>query len=115
MKPFLVVFALCGITTSLFAESGSRYIVMTRPAARERQITLLREGETPEAEHEVRPFRYFDGFAATLTESEAAALRRSPYVRYLSPVVERHLNDSVSAPFAGETAGAPLRGETNIS
>jgi subtilisin family serine protease len=40
--------------------------------------------------HDVRAFDFINAFAADLTADEVAALKRSPDVRYISPVVERH-------------------------
>ena len=92
MKSSTVVLALCAIAAPLFADSNaSRYIVMTRPSAREAQVRLLEKSDAAAAGHDVREFQQVRGFAATLTASEVAQLRRSPYVRFVSPVVGVHL------------------------
>lgn len=43
--------------------------------------------------HAVRPFEAVQAFAADLTEAEVAELKRSPEVRFVSHVVERHASD----------------------
>jgi len=103
MKQFLLTLALCALAAPLFAEgSAGRYIVMTRPSAREAQIQLL-QSDGPATDRQVREFRQIDGFAATLTAEEVARLRRSPDVRYVSPVVERHLLDAPEVAFKPST------------
>src|SRR4051812_26094055 len=92
MKRALAVVAFLTLGTPLFGASAGRYIVMTRPALRQHQITLL-QSESPDADHAVREFQTIDGFAATLTDEEVTQLKQSAGVRYLSPVVERHLLD----------------------
>ncbi len=101
MKRLLLALGLCVLAAPLFGDSATtRYIVMTRPSAREASIRLL---QTDGRDRDVREFRQIDGFAATLTASDVAELRRSPHVLYVSPVVERHLLDAPSAPFRPAT------------
>lgn len=46
----------------------------------------------------VRDFQYINGFAADLTDDEVAQLNKSPQVRWIEPVIERHaLSDSVTS------------------
>jgi len=90
MKRSLVLLALSLIAVPMFGEVTGRYLVMTRPAARHHQITLLQSDSTG-VDHAAREFENIPAFAATLTAAEVATLRRSPDVVYVSPVVERHL------------------------
>lgn len=61
--------------------------------------SLARELRDPEARR-LESFRFIDGFAADLTAAEVAELRRSPDVRWVEPVVERHLMADESTPGA---------------
>lgn len=45
---------------------------------------------TDRVRYDVVPFKYVDAFAADLTESEIAALKRSPWVEYVGDDPERH-------------------------
>ncbi|MFL6247481.1 MAG: S8 family serine peptidase [Thermoanaerobaculia bacterium] len=84
-RTFLAVLALF-LSTSSFAAETQRYLVATRHhpiAADVRQ--LLGEAAAPA----VVSFETFTGFAADLTEAEAAALRASGSVRWVERVVER--------------------------
>ena len=90
----LVVF----IAASAFAGETRRYLVGTKRPARTMAIRTLSEGLRDPGERRVRDFTLIDGFAADLTPEEASALRRSPDVRWVEPVVERWLNASVSKP-----------------
>jgi subtilisin family serine protease len=101
MQRFTLALGFCLLATPVFAGSAAtRYIVMTQPSSREASIRLL---QTDGRDRDVREFGQIDGFAATLTPSEVAELRRSPYVRFVSPVVERHLVDAPAAPFRPAT------------
>ncbi|MGZ7078508.1 MAG: S8 family serine peptidase [Thermoanaerobaculia bacterium] len=102
MKRLIFAFSFCVLAAPLVADpaAATRYIVMTRPSAREASIRLL---QTDGRDRGVREFQQIDGFAATLTASEVAELRRSPYVRFVSPVVERHLLDAPATSFRPAT------------
>ena len=101
------------LTVPLIAETRARYLVSTsRPAAKS-ALSIVRDIEMAAA-HDVRTFETLNFFAADLTASEVAALRKSPEVRYVSPVVERHFAVVGGAPPppaapAGEGAGSPLK------
>jgi subtilisin family serine protease len=85
------------LSTAAVAEETQRYVVATRRPARVAVSALARELRDPAAKR-VDSFTLVDGFAATLTPSEAAELRRSPDVRWIEPVVLRHLMADVSTP-----------------
>src|SRR6266700_566407 len=102
MKRLLLPILLLIAAAPLFAATTSRYLVATRHGARAASL----RGDF--AERDVRSFQVIDGFAADLTDEEAAALRRSPDVRYVSRVVERHLDDDLAA-------GAPLKQQPDAS
>lgn len=78
--------------TAAFAGETRRYLVATHGPAREAASTLRAEpGGSILDRRPVKEFRIVDAFAADLTEAEAAALRTSPGVRRVEPVVERTL------------------------
>ncbi|HUP61036.1 MAG TPA: S8 family serine peptidase [Thermoanaerobaculia bacterium] len=74
------------------AEEPQRYLVATkrpfRAGALADVVRNARQGA--EALRNVEGFRSFDGFAADLTASEVAELRRNGAVRWVEPVIERH-------------------------
>lgn len=76
------------LTTAAFAAESQRYLVGTTRPARTAHVREL-IGDTVEA-RSVVPFEAFTGFAADLTEDEAASLRTSANVRWVEPVRERH-------------------------
>jgi serine protease len=83
------------VTTSIHAAETARYLVATRPAAA-KKLSLVRDPIDAER-HDVRELATINAFAADLTEEEAAALRKSPEVRYVTRTVERHLLDTSAA------------------
>jgi serine protease len=90
MKRLALLAAFAVLPGSLYADSSSRYIVATRHAA---HGTIAKDpADTPRGEN-IRTFSSFDGYAATLTEAEVAALRSSGNVLYVEPVAERHAMD----------------------
>lgn len=89
MKRLFWLFLALLVSTSLVAETTQRYLVATKRPIGAANLRLLRDlGEV--RAHDVRPYRHIGIFGATLTESEALALRRSPDVQSVSPVVEVH-------------------------
>jgi subtilisin family serine protease len=88
MRSAVALFALSLIAAPGFA--AERYLVATRRPARDSEIRMVRESREFRA-HAVRAFEAVNAFAAELTAEEVAALRRSPEVRYVTPVVERHV------------------------
>ncbi len=87
LLPFLILAALPAA-----AAESKRYIVTTHQAAGQTSLQMLRQGDDLRA-HGVRKFSIIDGFAADLTDAEMAALKRSPDVSGIYPVVERHALD----------------------
>jgi subtilisin len=83
---------------SAFGAETQRYLVGTKRSARTTSIRSLSEGLREPAERRVRTFSLIDGFAADLTPEEASALRRSPDVRWVEPVVERWISATASSP-----------------
>jgi len=84
---FSVVLAFL-VTTAAFGADTQRYLVGTTRPARTAHVREI-IGDTVEA-RSVVPFEAFNGFAANLTEDEAASLRTSADVRWVEPVRERH-------------------------
>ena len=82
------------ISGALYAGETQRYLVATRQPYRAETLAMVvgeaQEAKTPVAPQAVEGFVSFDGFAADLTPSEVAALRRSSSVRWVEPVIERH-------------------------
>jgi subtilisin family serine protease len=85
----LLLLALVPVTT--FAESTGRYIVVTTAPARNAIRSLRGDNFEPGADAHVRSFTSINGFAADLTESEVAELKRSRHVRWVEPVVDRYV------------------------
>ena len=86
------------ITTVSLAAEPERYFVATRRPIREIGVnSVARELRDP-GERRVKTFDIVHGFAASLTAAEAASLRNSPDVRYVEPVVSRHLLATVAKP-----------------
>src|SRR5262249_12565709 len=87
---------------------ADRYLVATRTPSRETPLRMLRDAGDAH-EHRVREFRSINAFAATLTESEAAELRKSPEVRSVTPVVPRRISGMSAPAYAAATATARQR------
>jgi subtilisin family serine protease len=81
----LPLLLLLGVTAT--AAPATRYIVALQPA-----------GKRPALRAVARELPVINGFAADLSDDEVAALRKSSAVRYVDPVVERHLLDEPHAP-----------------
>lgn len=99
--------------TTVFGEESHRYLVATRRAGPLAIGSLAQQlGDAPARRMDA--FHLVNGFAVTLTATEAAELRRSPEVRWVEPVVERHLmvDESVpgfqTLPFGIQQVQAPL-------
>jgi len=87
----LVAFALA--LPAFAAGAPKRYVVATRRPVRQLALQMLRDVESAAA-HGVRSFESVQGFAADLTDDEAAALRGTKDVLFVTAVVERHLLDT---------------------
>ena len=91
MKRSAVAALLFLITGALSAEETQRYLVATRQPFRAGALgAVIRESRESFSPRAVAGFESFDGFAADLTPSEVAELRRNGAVRWVEPVVERH-------------------------
>ncbi len=105
-QTFLFVFLFA---STLFAAPTQRYtVVMRAPIGTVRAQTMVRsiEGAPTDSadDRHIRAYHIIDGFSADLTADEAAALKASPGVSYVSPAVERHALDV--APKTSLTDGA---------
>ncbi|HSY51936.1 MAG TPA: S8 family serine peptidase [Thermoanaerobaculia bacterium] len=84
MKRLLLVLSLLA-SHALFAADTHRYIVLTTPEARASRIRALNTaGGT---ERNLRTFESITGFAAGLTDDEAAAMRKSAGVRSVGQTI----------------------------
>ncbi|HYU24976.1 MAG TPA: hypothetical protein VEO74_07230, partial [Thermoanaerobaculia bacterium] len=99
LAAFLVLFPLAAL-----AENVDSYIVVTRHPFREAIVAIGDDALPGRAGRFVSGFESIDAFEATLSDSEVAALRKSPEVRWIEPVLERHalgrigaLSDAVSS------------------
>src|SRR6266851_172802 len=106
MKPLAAVLACILFTASLAA--SERYLVATRNAPQRAQIRMLRDSGDFR-EHGVRTFESADAFAADLTPAEVAELKRSPEVRFVTHVVERHASSLAASP-----NGSPYRNAQTV-
>ena len=105
MKRLLPLALLLAGVPAAAAPAG-RYIVALRPAADRAAVRVF--GDDLEARrHGARDLGIISGFAADLSDDEVAALRRSREVRFVDPVVERHLLDAAPA-LTPRTAVSPL-------
>jgi subtilisin family serine protease len=106
LLPLFLIFAAAIPVAAQPSAGTTRYIVGTKRAARVTPLRMLRDSD----EARVRGVRLFDSsdaFAADLTPSDVATLQRSGDVRFLTPVVERHLIDGTAAVAGpGALAGA---------
>ena len=118
---FVVLMTTASFAAPLAAET-QRYFVATRRPVREIAVNSVAR----DASRRAASFNIVNGFAADLTPAEAASLRNSPDVRYVEPVVPRHLFASVSQPgrqlvpygislvHAPETWTARISGTVNV-
>jgi subtilisin family serine protease len=115
------------MTTASYAADTGRYFVATRRPIREIGVNSVTRQLRDAGERRVRTFEIVHGFTADLTAAEAASLRNSPDVRYVEPVVSRHLLANVSRPgqqitpygialvHAPETWAGRISGEVNVA
>ncbi len=82
---FLVVVASASSVLAAETDSRKSYLVATRRPVREVRLPFIQT----EA-HDVHAFTSVNGYAADLTDSEVAQLRKSPEVRFIEPDYERH-------------------------
>ncbi len=89
----VVAFSLLFASSLLGAETH-RYLVATRTPVRSGGLAIAVNRAPIDVEpRNVARFELVDGFAADLTEAEAAALRQSDGVRAVELVIERHALD----------------------
>jgi serine protease len=103
IRRFSVAVVALLITTASFAQQTQRYIVGTRGSAHVAAHKLFSlaqtDGEAAVAlPQDFTEFQSVNAFAATLTDAQVAALRKSPEVSYIEFDPERHaLTDAVVA------------------
>jgi subtilisin family serine protease len=91
MKKLLAVLIAITAAAPLFAQTKTRYLISIHRPAAAAGLRMLRD-PIEFTSHDVRTFTNVDFIAADLTETEAAALRKSADVDYLSPVIPRSIN-----------------------
>ncbi len=91
MKKLLAILITLIAATPLLAQTKTRYLISIRRAPEMSGLRILRDPDDFAA-HAVRTFRNVPFVAADLTDSEAAALKKSADVNYLSPVVPRYID-----------------------
>jgi serine protease len=92
----LSVFLLL-LPTLASAETRRYLVALERGVPAGRAGVLIRDIEAVPQARDIAEFGRFNAFAASLTDEEAARLRRSPAVRIIEPVVERHILGSLPA------------------
>ena len=93
MNPMVRKLLLClAVLTTINLSAATRYMVAVKGPLRGAHVPLIQDAAEAQT-HAVRQFENFNFFAADLTDDEVKQLRRSPSVRYVEPVVERHLLD----------------------
>ncbi len=100
MKKLLAILIMLIAATPLLAQTKTRYLISIRRAPEMSGLRILRDPDDFAA-HAVRTFKNVPFVAADLTDTEAAALKKSADVNYLSPVVPRYIDGdeaSVGAP-----------------
>ncbi|MCU1244174.1 MAG: apr 1 [Acidobacteria bacterium] len=101
IRRFSIAVVALLITTASYAEQTQRYIVGTRGSAHVAAHKLFSlaqtDGEAALAmPQDLTEFQSVNAFAATLTDAQVAALRKSPEVTYIEFDPERHvLSDAV--------------------
>jgi subtilisin family serine protease len=90
MKRCVLLSLLLALPISAFAD---RYIVVTRHPITSVVRPLANDDFSPGPRHQVRGFISINGFAADLDDSDLAALKKSPDVEWIEPVLERHAFD----------------------
>jgi serine protease len=79
--------AIILVSTALSAGDAQRYLIATkRPLGNGALAGIVKDARAGN----VRAFRTFTGFAATLTAAQVTALRESTDIRWIEPVIERH-------------------------
>lgn len=98
------------LSVSLFADDTQQYLVATKRPFRSGAVReILRDARNGIVLRDVVGFETFTGFAAKLTSSEVAELRRSREVRWVEPVIERHafsINTEQAVPYGIDLVNA---------
>lgn len=103
MKRTLLGFLSFLAALPLLGETRQRYTIATDGAPRTESLRVVSTAEGT-ISRRLRTFTHLSGFAADLTEEEAAALRNQPGIRAVEPVVERFISSIGSIVEDGETA-----------
>ena len=98
MKSILAVLAVLGLALPSLAATRQRYTISTDGAPRAAALRIATNGEREARSPRVRTFRNLNGFAADLTPEEVEALRDTPGVRAVEPVVERRISALETVP-----------------
>lgn len=86
---FLLLLTLAAGSAFAAEATGMRYVILTREPAKSMRLRMVTSSEEARR-HDVRTFENLNGFAATLSDAEAADLRASGDVLSVQPVIERH-------------------------
>jgi serine protease len=97
MKKFLPVLITLAVAVPILAQAQTktRYLIAMRRPPEMSGLRMLRDADDSAA-HAVRTFKNVPFIAADLTDAEAAALKKSADVEYLSPVVPRYIDGDPS-------------------
>ena len=110
MRRFLPVLLFAALP--LAAAETQRYIVTMRPVANRPAVRVLGDNDDVRS-HAARELGIIDGFAADLTNEEVVALKRTPGVRSIDPIVERHLLDTTPL-FAPRAEGSAFAASQTV-
>src|SRR6185503_15410643 len=110
MRRTVISFVVLLLTASAFAEGTQRYFVGTRSIVGDEGgiRRLYRDADSQAQPRGVVTFRNINAFAADLTDDEVRALKRSPEVSYVEPVVEMHAFTAPVRNYNGQTIPAGI-------
>jgi subtilisin family serine protease len=108
----LLAFSLL-LAPCLFAAETHRYIVGTTRTAAFAKTHVLSDAAQA-GERRVRTFDSINGFAVDLTDDEAAEMRKSPGVRYVSRTIAIHALGSITPSHVARAEGNPLTARQTI-
>lgn len=97
MNRLLIILAAFGLALPSLAADRQRYTVATDGPPRAAALRIATNAEATDGVQRIRTFRNLNGFAADLTPEEASALRDTPGVRAVEPVVERRASAIVES------------------
>jgi serine protease len=97
MKKFLAVLIALAVAAPILAQAQAktRYIIAMRRPPEMSGLRMVRDADDSAA-HAVRTFKNLPFIAADLSDAEAAALKKSADVEYLSPVIPRYIDGDPS-------------------